>query len=233
MSQSQEHQQYITFLQRLLGPLLEAYSSAVIFVHNFTGPVTESEYVQKLHRHLISRTEKNVAVYGMFNWFWNWIWFILILLEQNSPNSAAVCLPLFSFLTAESATYSHVKNAVKVFKEIGVSVQWSNLETVKFNFNNQCSFDNSWNLFGVGVKSMNVSVHVLWVLSILLSLRLRALGEEHTLQNRHFLPLRKPLWMRTRQIGIFIHTKLSFSVLFHLLIGHQWQCWKAENIPCA
>uniref|UniRef100_A0A8B9BMV5 Glycerol-3-phosphate acyltransferase 1, mitochondrial n=1 Tax=Anser brachyrhynchus TaxID=132585 RepID=A0A8B9BMV5_9AVES len=87
VSQSQEHQQYITFLQRLLGPLLEAYSSAVIFVHNFRGPVSESEYIQKLHRHLISRTEKNVAVY------------------------------------AESATYSHVKNAVKVFKEIGVFSQ--------------------------------------------------------------------------------------------------------------
>ncbi|RMC11390.1 hypothetical protein DUI87_11509 [Hirundo rustica rustica] len=87
VSQSQEHQQYITFLQRLLGPLLEAYSSAVIFVHNFSGPVLESEYIQKLHRHLISRTEKNVAVY------------------------------------AESATYSHVKNAVKVFKEIGVFKQ--------------------------------------------------------------------------------------------------------------
>ncbi|NXD19931.1 GPAT1 acyltransferase, partial [Spelaeornis formosus] len=87
VSQSQEHQQYITFLQRLLGPLLEAYSSAVIFVHNFSGPVLESEYIQKLHRHLISRTERNVAVY------------------------------------AESATYSHVKNAVKVFKEIGVFKQ--------------------------------------------------------------------------------------------------------------
>uniref|UniRef100_A0A8B9IT06 Glycerol-3-phosphate acyltransferase 1, mitochondrial n=1 Tax=Amazona collaria TaxID=241587 RepID=A0A8B9IT06_9PSIT len=87
VSQSQEHQQYITFLQRLLGPLLEAYSSVVIFVHNFSGPVLESEYLQKLHRHLISRTEKNVAVY------------------------------------AESATYSHVKNALKVFKEIGVFSQ--------------------------------------------------------------------------------------------------------------
>lgn len=73
VSQSQEHQQYITFLQRLLGPLLEAYSSAVIFVHNFSGPVLESEFIQKLHRHLISRTEKNVAVYGMLNCFWNWV----------------------------------------------------------------------------------------------------------------------------------------------------------------
>lgn len=34
-------------------------------MHNFSGPVLESEFIQKLHRHLISRTEKNVAVYGM------------------------------------------------------------------------------------------------------------------------------------------------------------------------
>ncbi|XP_034989166.1 glycerol-3-phosphate acyltransferase 1, mitochondrial isoform X3 [Zootoca vivipara] len=65
VSQSQEHQQYITFLQKLLGPLLEAYSSAAIFIHNFSGPVRESEYLQKLHRYLITRTEKNVAVYGI------------------------------------------------------------------------------------------------------------------------------------------------------------------------
>nr|XP_028586121.1 glycerol-3-phosphate acyltransferase 1, mitochondrial isoform X3 [Podarcis muralis] len=84
VSQSQEHQQYITFLQKLLGPLLEAYSSAAIFIHNFSGPVRESEYLQKLHRYLITRTEKNVAVY------------------------------------AESATYCLAKNAVKVFKDMGV-----------------------------------------------------------------------------------------------------------------
>lgn len=84
VSQSKEHQQFITFLQRLLGPLLEAYSSAAIFVHNFSGPVPESEYLQKLHRYLITRTERNVAVY------------------------------------AESATYCLVKNAVKMFKDIGV-----------------------------------------------------------------------------------------------------------------
>ncbi|XP_053245191.1 glycerol-3-phosphate acyltransferase 1, mitochondrial isoform X3 [Podarcis raffonei] len=84
VSQSQEHQQYITFLQKLLGPLLEAYSSAAIFIHNFNGPVRESEYLQKLHRYLITRTEKNVAVY------------------------------------AESATYCLAKNAVKVFKDMGV-----------------------------------------------------------------------------------------------------------------
>ncbi|XP_019411551.1 PREDICTED: glycerol-3-phosphate acyltransferase 1, mitochondrial isoform X1 [Crocodylus porosus] len=84
VSQSQEHQQYITFLQRLLGPLLEAYSSAAAFIHNFSSPVSEREYLQKLHKYLISRTEKNVAMY------------------------------------AESATYCLVKNAVKVFKDMGV-----------------------------------------------------------------------------------------------------------------
>ncbi|KAB1271037.1 Glycerol-3-phosphate acyltransferase 1; mitochondrial [Camelus dromedarius] len=84
VSQSKEHQQFITFLQSLLGPLLEAYSSAAIFIHNFSGPVPEPEYLQKLHRYLLSRTERNVAVY------------------------------------AESATYCLVKNAVKMFKDIGV-----------------------------------------------------------------------------------------------------------------
>ncbi|KAK1333472.1 hypothetical protein QTO34_005856 [Cnephaeus nilssonii] len=84
VSQSKEHQQFITFLQRLLGPLLEAYSSAAMFVHNFSGPVPEPEYLQRLHKYLITRTEKNVAAY------------------------------------AESATYCLVKNAVKMFKDIGV-----------------------------------------------------------------------------------------------------------------
>nr|XP_008537832.1 PREDICTED: glycerol-3-phosphate acyltransferase 1, mitochondrial isoform X4 [Equus przewalskii] len=84
VSQSKEHQQFLSFLQRLLGPLLEAYSSAAIFIHNFSGPVPEPEYLQKLHKYLITRTERNVAVY------------------------------------AESATYCLVKNAVKMFKDVGV-----------------------------------------------------------------------------------------------------------------
>uniref|UniRef100_A0A8C7ARU2 Glycerol-3-phosphate acyltransferase 1, mitochondrial n=1 Tax=Neovison vison TaxID=452646 RepID=A0A8C7ARU2_NEOVI len=84
VSQSKEHQQFITFLQRLLGPLLEAYSSAAVFIHNFSGPVPEPEYLQRLHKYLVARTERRVAVY------------------------------------AESATYCLVKNAVKMFKDIGV-----------------------------------------------------------------------------------------------------------------
>ncbi|XP_005225780.1 glycerol-3-phosphate acyltransferase 1, mitochondrial isoform X5 [Bos taurus] len=64
VSQSKEHQQFITFLQRLLGPLLEAYSSAAVFIHNFGGPVPEPEFLQKLHKYLITRTERRVAVYA-------------------------------------------------------------------------------------------------------------------------------------------------------------------------
>ncbi|XP_030058597.1 glycerol-3-phosphate acyltransferase 1, mitochondrial [Microcaecilia unicolor] len=63
VSQSQEHQHFIGFLQRLLGPTLEAYSSAAIFIRNFVGPVSERELVQRLHKFLLSRTEKKVAIY--------------------------------------------------------------------------------------------------------------------------------------------------------------------------
>ncbi|CAH2322547.1 glycerol-3-phosphate acyltransferase 1, mitochondrial [Pelobates cultripes] len=59
-----EHQQYVMFLRRLLGPILEAYSSAASFIHNFEGPVSEKQYTQSLHRYLIARTEKSVAVYA-------------------------------------------------------------------------------------------------------------------------------------------------------------------------
>ncbi|XP_043911771.1 glycerol-3-phosphate acyltransferase 1, mitochondrial [Protopterus annectens] len=64
ISQLQEHKEFITFLQRLLGPLLEAYSSAAIFVYNFTSPVSETEYMQNLHKYLIARVEKQLSVYG-------------------------------------------------------------------------------------------------------------------------------------------------------------------------
>ncbi|KAM8924167.1 glycerol-3-phosphate acyltransferase 1, mitochondrial [Pelodytes ibericus] len=63
MSLLLEHQQFIAFLQRMLGPIFEAYSSAASFIHNFEGPVSEREYTQSLHRYLIARTEKTVAVY--------------------------------------------------------------------------------------------------------------------------------------------------------------------------
>lgn len=160
MSQSQEHQQYITFLQRLLGPLLEAYSSAVIFVHNFSGPVLESEYIQKLHRHLISRTERNVAVYGMLNWFGTGSDSFCSFYHTVAPVELQFVYLWVFFLAAESATYSHVKNAVKVFKEIGVSVWCSNLVTVKFNFNNEHNLHISMNLFSVSLKLVNVSAEM-------------------------------------------------------------------------
>lgn len=90
VSQSKEHQQFITFLQRLLGPLLEAYSSAAMFIHNFSGSVPEPEYLQRLHKYLIMRTEKNVAAYGThatrlasFKSLTPWITGMLIIAETN------------------------------------------------------------------------------------------------------------------------------------------------------
>ncbi|KAB1271035.1 Glycerol-3-phosphate acyltransferase 1; mitochondrial [Camelus dromedarius] len=106
VSQSKEHQQFITFLQSLLGPLLEAYSSAAIFIHNFSGPVPEPEYLQKLHRYLLSRTERNVAVYGTCVPVW-------------LPLQAVPFWVPYMYMS-ESATYCLVKNAVKMFKDIGV-----------------------------------------------------------------------------------------------------------------
>nr|KAG8540489.1 hypothetical protein GDO81_019224 [Engystomops pustulosus]KAG8540490.1 hypothetical protein GDO81_019224 [Engystomops pustulosus] len=63
VSPAEEHRGFLTFLQRLLGPILEAYSSAASFIHNFSGPVTEREFTQNLHRYLLARTERKVAVY--------------------------------------------------------------------------------------------------------------------------------------------------------------------------
>uniref|UniRef100_A0A8C5WKV6 Glycerol-3-phosphate acyltransferase 1, mitochondrial n=1 Tax=Leptobrachium leishanense TaxID=445787 RepID=A0A8C5WKV6_9ANUR len=59
-----DHQQFTLFLRKLLGPILEAYSSAAAFLHGFEGPVSEREYTQSLHRYLIARTEKSVALYA-------------------------------------------------------------------------------------------------------------------------------------------------------------------------
>lgn len=64
MSVSAEHQEFFVFLQRLLSPVLEAYSGAAIFVHSLSQPMAESEYTQKLFRYLLTRTERGVAAYG-------------------------------------------------------------------------------------------------------------------------------------------------------------------------
>uniref|UniRef100_A0A3Q1BT12 Glycerol-3-phosphate acyltransferase 1, mitochondrial n=1 Tax=Amphiprion ocellaris TaxID=80972 RepID=A0A3Q1BT12_AMPOC len=86
VSVSAEHQEFFVFLQRLLSPVLEAYSGAAIFVHSLSQPTAESDYTQKLFRYLLTRTERGVAAYG------------------------------------ESATHYLVKNTVRTFKELGVSV---------------------------------------------------------------------------------------------------------------
>ncbi|MBN3297207.1 GPAT1 acyltransferase, partial [Amia calva] len=64
VSLSPEHQEFFTFLQRILAPVLEAYSAAAIFVHSLKSPITESEYTHQLFRYLLTRTEKKVAAFG-------------------------------------------------------------------------------------------------------------------------------------------------------------------------
>ncbi|KAG9267889.1 glycerol-3-phosphate acyltransferase 1, mitochondrial [Astyanax mexicanus] len=59
-----EHQEFFTFLQRVISPVLEAYSGAAIFVHSLLSPMAEREYTQKLFRYLLTRTEKGVAAFG-------------------------------------------------------------------------------------------------------------------------------------------------------------------------
>ncbi|XP_060950476.1 glycerol-3-phosphate acyltransferase 1, mitochondrial [Limanda limanda] len=64
VSLSAEHQEFFVFLQRLVSPVLEAYSGAAIFVHSLSQPMAESEYTQRLFRYLLTRTERGVAAYG-------------------------------------------------------------------------------------------------------------------------------------------------------------------------
>lgn len=64
VSSSTVHQEFFVFLQRLLSPVLEAYSGAAIFVHSLTQPTSESDYTQRLFRYLLTRTERGVAAYG-------------------------------------------------------------------------------------------------------------------------------------------------------------------------
>ncbi|XP_068111344.1 glycerol-3-phosphate acyltransferase 1, mitochondrial isoform X2 [Hyperolius riggenbachi] len=64
VSPSHNHQQFIAFLQRLLGPILEAYSSTASFIHSFTGRVSEKEFTQNLQKYLLTRAERKVAVYA-------------------------------------------------------------------------------------------------------------------------------------------------------------------------
>ncbi|KAL0179296.1 hypothetical protein M9458_024738, partial [Cirrhinus mrigala] len=55
--------EFYTFLQRILTPVLEAYSGAAIFVHSLSSPITEREYTHKLFKYLLTRTERGMAAY--------------------------------------------------------------------------------------------------------------------------------------------------------------------------
>uniref|UniRef100_A0A8B9JXJ5 Glycerol-3-phosphate acyltransferase 1, mitochondrial n=1 Tax=Astyanax mexicanus TaxID=7994 RepID=A0A8B9JXJ5_ASTMX len=63
VNQNKPHQEFFTFLQRVISPVLEAYSGAAIFVHSLLSPMAEREYTQKLFRYLLTRTEKGVAAF--------------------------------------------------------------------------------------------------------------------------------------------------------------------------
>ncbi|KAJ3608064.1 hypothetical protein NHX12_025114 [Muraenolepis orangiensis] len=64
VSTSSEHQEFFVFLQRLVSPVLEAYSGAAILVHSLKQPVDERDYTEQLFRYLLTRTERGVAAYG-------------------------------------------------------------------------------------------------------------------------------------------------------------------------
>ncbi|XP_051959194.1 glycerol-3-phosphate acyltransferase 1, mitochondrial-like [Xyrauchen texanus] len=64
VSLSAEHQEFFTFLQKIVTPVLEAYSGAAIFIHSLSSPRSEREYTQQLFRYLLTRTERGVAAYG-------------------------------------------------------------------------------------------------------------------------------------------------------------------------
>lgn len=70
MSSSSEHQEFFTFLQRVVSPVLEAYSGAAIFVHGLLAPMAEREYTQRLFKYLLTRTEKGLAAYGQSPLVW-------------------------------------------------------------------------------------------------------------------------------------------------------------------
>lgn len=64
VSPTPKHQQFLSFLQRLLGPILEAYSSSASYIYGFSGRVSERELIQNLQKYLLARTERRVAVYS-------------------------------------------------------------------------------------------------------------------------------------------------------------------------
>nr|XP_055032488.1 glycerol-3-phosphate acyltransferase 1, mitochondrial isoform X2 [Misgurnus anguillicaudatus] len=64
VSPSAEHQEFFVFLQRILTPVLEAYSGAAIFIHGLSSPMSEREYTQQLFKYLLTRTERGLAAYG-------------------------------------------------------------------------------------------------------------------------------------------------------------------------
>lgn len=109
-----EHQEFFVFLQRLLSPVLEAYSGAAIFVHSLSQPMAESDYTQRLFRYLLTRTERGVAAYGKIS--------ALTASSHIFYTEEAGFINSLMMFAGESATHYLVKNTVRTFKELGVSL---------------------------------------------------------------------------------------------------------------
>lgn len=128
VSISAEHQDFFIFLQRLVSPVLEAYSGAAIFIHSLIQPTPESDYTQKLFRYLLTRTERGLAVYGdstSFNYLValhfpkSVFWHNDASLRDPWKMTHFILMALLS-LPGESATHYLVQNTVRTFKELGV-----------------------------------------------------------------------------------------------------------------
>lgn len=126
VSLSSEHQEFFTFMQRVLSPVLEAYSGAAIFVHSLLSPMTEREYTHKLFKYLLTRTEKGVAAYGQSPAACTKCLFICL------PPPIFIQIPFWFSLLGESATHYLVKNTVKTFKELAVRLKNTNMYLNKY-----------------------------------------------------------------------------------------------------
>lgn len=117
------------------------------------------------------------------------------------------------FLAAESATYSHVKNAVKVFKEIGVSVLWSELKIPHFIL-----------IRSTILATHKISATLVWNLWIYLC--------KHIVYSEHFAFL-KAQGHRKRVHGTEQNTSCTWENLSRWWPGNQSFLFPASVVLCS
>uniref|UniRef100_UPI00358DEF0D glycerol-3-phosphate acyltransferase 1, mitochondrial isoform X2 n=1 Tax=Myxine glutinosa TaxID=7769 RepID=UPI00358DEF0D len=64
LSSSKDNLEFLIFLQNLLGPIIEAYSSVAIFLQNFSSQLEDTVLIAQTHGHLLSRIDRRVSVYA-------------------------------------------------------------------------------------------------------------------------------------------------------------------------